>query len=228
MIYLTSCYGTSANPGPARAAEFRECLRRNLACSHIAKAVVLADKSPNWVDPDPRVRVIAMAAPPQYNDLVSVANLDHKGEVCIIANPDLYFDETLGLLDGINWDNLLICLSHTESNGKAPFWNHPHPETFGEAKYHWPNNSQGAWMFKAPLPDFRPPWRMSMDFPMGVPGCDNRIAYEAGMSKIRTRNPWPEVRAWHMHTPGAGGRARGVETLKGASDVPPCRLSEIA
>ena len=130
-----------------------------------------------------------------YRQLFNYANANQivPGGVVIVANADISFDETVALLEECVDENTLACISRTERNGMPPFWDVTHPEEFGNPKKHWPDNSQDAWAFRAPIRDFRCDWAM------GVLGCDNRLATEAKAAGMRLINPFPAVKAWHVH-----------------------------
>jgi hypothetical protein len=75
----------------------------------------------------------------------------------------------------------LLCVSRWDihSDGTASLFEH------GE--------SQDAWIFDAPIRQF------PCDFPLGVPGCDNRLAWEAAAAGLTLHNPARSLRAYHLH-----------------------------
>ena len=133
--------------------------------------------------------------PPGYGYSKTTAGWMNVAErdLVIVANADIVFDETVALLEECVDADTLACISRTERNGMPPFWDVTHPENFGNPKKHWPDNSQDAWAFRAPIRDF------SCDWAMGVLGCDNRLATEAKAAGMRLVNPFPAVKAWHVH-----------------------------
>jgi hypothetical protein len=56
--------------------------------------------------------------------------------------------------------------------------------------------SQDAWIFDTPLCDF------PCNFYFGVPGCDNRLAWEASRAGLTLINPSRSIRAYHLHLTG--------------------------
>jgi hypothetical protein len=150
----------------------------------------------------------------QFADYLIFANA-RPGRVFIVANSDIYFDETLTRLNCIDLTDALVCLSRTEMNKKAPCWNFSH---YGDPHYHGPNNSQDAWIFRAPLKSF------TCDWTMGVPGCDNKLAYEAAAAGLRLVNPWPEIRAWHNHASRVRRMQPGAALPGPYRDVAPGKL----
>ncbi|MBN9120700.1 MAG: hypothetical protein J0I06_16385, partial [Planctomycetes bacterium] len=59
------------------------------------------------------------------------------------------------------------------------------------------DNSQDAWLFRGRV---RPVY--ACDFPLGIYGCDNRIAWELRHADYWVINPCYDVRAWHLHASG--------------------------
>ncbi len=217
MNLLTGCY---RDPDPAREAELEVCREANAANPLLRRVILFVEKAG---PPKPARRGAQVFLPhgrrETFADLIDYANRYLAGQVVILANADIAFDDTLALLNGVrDWTDLLICLSRTESNGMPPCWDFDH---YGESGYHWAANSQDAWIFKAPIRPF------SCNWPMGVLGCDNRLAHEAAAAGLRLVNPFPEIRAWHHHRSRV--RRRPQSALPGPyRDVPPERLLEVA
>ena len=82
------------------------------------------------------------------------ANRKLAGHCVIAANADIFFDDSLALLEGCDLRGKLLCLSRwdVQADGSASFFEHP--------------ASQDAWIFRAPVRGF------PCDFPLGVPGCE--------------------------------------------------------
>ena len=55
------------------------------------------------------------------------------------------------------------------------------------------SSSQDASIFQPPLPEFPCDWHL------GLPGCDNRLAYEAKQAGLVLENPARSLRALHLH-----------------------------
>lgn len=177
---LTSHY---SDAHPARQQEILTTLEQNLANPHIGK-VHLFDET-NTVGSDARIQRVGPAenAPRvTYRDFFNYANTYLRNEIVIIANTDIFFDDSLATLVEYDLKDRLLCLSRwDEQPGEAPvFFDHP--------------DSQDAWIFRSPIREFE------CDWPLGVPACDNRLAYEAARVGIRLANPSLSIRARHIHT----------------------------
>jgi hypothetical protein len=221
VILLLGLY----DPGPRRRAEMEECLSANLANPHISevRAWVEDENLAAW-PARPKMTVYHARRRLMFVDYFTHANT-HPGKTFIVANSDISFDETLSLLDRIDWTDTLVCLSRTEPNGMPPFWDVENLKHYGDPAFHWPDNSQDAWIFRAPIRPMNAPWNVGGEWCLGVPGCDNRIAQIAYAAGIRIVNPFPEVRALHHH---AMRRAHASKSLAGLyRDVPPCRIADL-
>jgi hypothetical protein len=74
-----------------------------------------------------------------YRDLFLHANRHLCGQSVVIANADMFFDETLRRLEEYDLSGKLLCLSRwdVQKDGTTCFFEHP--------------CSQDAWIFRAPI-----------------------------------------------------------------------------
>jgi hypothetical protein len=175
-----------------RMAEFSECVRRNALNPHIdqltvflegdltvekatAKVPALANAKVALVEHGPRVT---------FDFLFDHANRELSENAVVLANTDISFDESLGLLIDHPLDGQMLCLSRWDEGAD------------GSARLFDQANSQDAWVFEPPLP------RITAPFGLGLPGCDNRVAYEAERAGLSLSNPSRTVRALHLHLSG--------------------------
>ena len=189
MFLLTGFY---LDPDPARRREILACLSRNAVNDAIEEVHVLVQPP---VDPSdlvaslapgirPKLRVVQYLRRPTFESLFSYANTQPVAGPFIIANADIYFDASLRRLQHLDLSGRLLCLSRwdVQADGTARFFEHP--------------ASQDAWIFQSPIRAFR------CDFPLGVPACDNRLAWEAEHAGLLVSNPSRSVRANHLHLSG--------------------------
>jgi hypothetical protein len=189
MILLIGLYlDADAN----RFQEFMECVRRNAAnpsidsiciffetpgdCNHLLSTYPPLNSQ--------KVNLILLERRVTYKDLFSYANRQLAGQRIIIANADIFFDESLLRLDGYDVTQSLLCLSRwdVQPDGERRFFDYP--------------LSQDAWIFDTPVREF------PCAFHLGVPGCDNRLAWEAQKAGLAVRNPSRSIRACHLHLSG--------------------------
>ena len=123
-----------------------------------------------------------------YNQLFQ-ATYDYPHDINIIANLDIFFDDTLKDANKIG-DKMCFALSRWEYNG-------------GALKLHGGGNplrlawSQDVWIFRGQAPmvgRYR-----NYEFGMGVPGCDNVLAYQLKENGYQLRNPCYSIKAIHVH-----------------------------
>ncbi len=170
---FTSLYETD---NPIRQAEFNKVLEANLAHPEITKIINLGTRK---VD-HPKVINIEYTRP-TYQDFLKEARI--KGfDYTIIANSDIYFDETLNWIKQLDLTNTMLALSRydVDNNGFKKLFN-----------YEW---SQDTWIFKD-LPTSEEIGR----YWLGLPGCDNKFAYDVNVCGFRVLNPAKDIRTLHLH-----------------------------
>ena len=180
--------GLYLDPNPARTEEFFECLRRNAANpgldgitvfleDPIAPALLL-QRHPELASP--RIRFVAHGRRLTFAQLFAYANAHFPDAGVIVANADIFFDESLTALEDETLAGKMLCLSR---------WD----ETDGAPRHFDRPDSQDAWIFEPPLP------AIACDFPLGMPGCDNRLAFEAERAGLAVSNPSRSLQARHLH-----------------------------
>ncbi len=177
---------------PARTEEFIECLRRNAANTHIDQITVFIEDRTSAAEVEtrypalkqPKMHLIPTGRRLTFKELFEYANRHLTSACVVVANADIYFDETLSLLEEESLSGRMFCLSRWEEapDGRLRHFDAPY--------------SQDAWIFEPPLPQFR------SDFFLGTPGCENRLAYEAERGGLIVSNPSRSVRARHLHNSG--------------------------
>jgi hypothetical protein len=178
VILLTGLYH---DPEAGRRAEFIECLSRNASNPHIEEIHAFVEDGSHPRLDSPKIKIVPHGRRLTYQDLFAYANRCFVGRSVIIANADIFFDGSLARLTGYELAGRLLCLSRWDvaQDGGARFFDHA--------------MSQDAWIFQAPIRDLR------CAFPLGVPGCDNRLAWEAARTGLALSNPSRSIRALHLH-----------------------------
>lgn len=124
-------------------------------------------------------KVVELTGRPTYQDYF---NLFEEDKVNVIVNSDIFFDETAQLLKGIkSYQCYALTRYDWNGNGHATFMNR--------------SDSQDAWVFRGKVKKIQ-----YADFPLGVPGCDNRIAHEIKKAGYQLTNPSKSIHALHYHT----------------------------
>jgi hypothetical protein len=159
--------------------EIALCLNKNIANPLISEVVVLDEGFPK---PElleaPDVSVIRIDRRPDFADYCTHLSPDGFN---LLSNNDIWFDDSLGK---INWLGIgpydLLCLTRREADGSL----------YRAGK----GVTQDAWIFRGraePLKD--------CTFPMGIPGCENRLAFLFFCKQYRVLNPARVIAARHEH-----------------------------
>lgn len=161
----------------------RHCLERNIACRALDSVCVLAEPSAVELPSSPKLIRRSIATRPQYDSFFRwIADSAAPDDVSIIANPDIYFDESIGVLH--------MCPPPAGTVYALSRWD---ITAEGEAVLYDHNDSQDVWVVRGRAD------RVTADFPMGVPRCDNRIAMEFELAGYRVLNPSFSIRSFHLH-----------------------------
>ena len=184
--------GFYEDPDPVRCDELLECVRRNVGNEEIDEIHLLVEDE---LDPpelaaahpalaDEKVRLVPHGRRCTYEDLFGYADEHFSGRTVVVANADIYFDHTLGRLRDYDLGGRLLCLSRWNVEEDGSTWCFEFPA------------SQDAWIFEAPLP------RFLCAFNLGLPGCENRLAWEASQAGLEITNPARSIHALHLHLSG--------------------------
>ncbi len=173
MVNLFTSYYLDKNP--KRQAEIDHCLIENLMNPKIDRVYILTSEKLQIKD-SLKAQVVVINKRETFNDYFEVINIYTKPEdINIIANSDIYFNNTIELSITLK-SNQCFALSRWE---ETKHYNHP--------------DSQDAWIFKGKIKG------IYGDFCLGIPGCDNRIAYEIKNAGYDLSNPSLSIQAFHHH-----------------------------
>src|SRR5947207_1747712 len=185
MILLTGYYH---DPDAQRRGELIECVKRNAENDWIDEVRIFVEDNTapeglglNHFTSTGKLRVIPAGERMTFRSLFDYANQNLQNQEVIVANADIFFDESLARLEGYDLTGKLLCVSRWDVQ----------PD--GSVKFFAQSDSQDAWIFRTPIPEF------PSDFQLGVPACDNRLAWEAERAGLKVINPAPSIRAGHLH-----------------------------
>jgi hypothetical protein len=128
-----------------------------------------------------KITIIPVTKRQTYLDFTKYINLNLRHEINIIANTDIWFDDSINNLKYINFNNTMVCLTRYDSCKNYAF----HTET---------GVSHDAWIFNAPIKE------AYYEIVMGVLGCDsyfNQICKEIG---YRILCPSYDIKCYHEHS----------------------------
>lgn len=159
-----------------RAKEYDTCIKGILK-TNIDKLVVLAECEFNYKDS--RIEVISVSNRQTFADIIAVAN-NYAG-VVVFGNTDIY--PTQKAID--------YCRNISDEVWALSRWDLKNYglELFDRA------DSQDTWVFKTPIK----PIDCNFYFGGGMPGCDNRFAYEIS-KHYQVINPSKTVQFVHVHS----------------------------
>lgn len=186
-------YFTSSNIN--RDSEYKTCISENIKNPLIEKIYIfISDDSKLDIQSD-KIEIVKLDKRPTFKFLFEFCNTNLSNQICIIANTDIFFDETLSKLKESNLEMTFLALTRwdlvfNENKWFVQFYNHPFrggPATTGML-------SQDSWIFKSPITvDGR------SDFMMGKPGCDNRIVQVLHELGYNVKNPSMQIITKHLH-----------------------------
>ena len=175
-------------PDPKRGDELLYCLDRNLEAGVFARITLLIDDETPPPRVDSRLNIIRLDHRPTYLDWIRASNHVCPGHISVFSNSDIYFDDTVALFFEIfSADpHAVIALSRFDKSDGSTI---PHPN---------PHFSQDTWAFIPTANDDRF-LKANFDVPVGVPRCDNKIAYLFSVHGCCVYNPFPFVKSVHVH-----------------------------
>ncbi len=178
MISLYTSYYKDKND--IRQAELDHCLKKNIENPLINRIMLFAESA---VPFESDKIVIISDKRPTYQDKFNAINTYCQShlEISIIANTDIYFDDLSELHTHLNGTK---CIALSRWDIKPPL----------PAKLHNERFSQDAWIFQGKVKPIK-----YASFHLGVPGCDNRIAWELHRAGYILKNPASKIKCYHYH-----------------------------
>lgn len=169
-----------------RNGEYLYCLHQNLANEYIENVYLFMEDDAELNFESPKIKRVTLDKRPTYKDLFEYCNENMNGEICIVSNADIIFDETIRYFKSLRMENQFYALSRWEiSTNDGKSWE---IEPYDNAA------SQDCWIFRTPVLTSD-----NMDYTMGKPGCDNRITYDMRELGYTCRNPGKKVVTVHFH-----------------------------
>ncbi|GAC13365.1 exostosin domain-containing protein [Aliiglaciecola lipolytica] len=171
----------------ARQAEIELCLAENIKNSSINRLFVLIDDESTINVENDKVTALYLDKRPTYRKWIELTRELNLDGVSVLCNSDIYFDQTINIFKQLLIkDKRFVALSRWEVKGNNVEL-HPNP--------HW---SQDVWAMSCDS-DLSPDFMRLLDFPMGVPRCDNKITYLFGILGWDVFNPCKQVKSYHVH-----------------------------
>lgn len=178
MVLVTSYYRTV---NQKRNDEIDLVLEKNIANQFFERIILFCEKNifPPFINP--KIEIIESERP-TYFDFFKIGN-KFKGSIIVTTNSDIFFDSTIQLAGDFIGEGRVLALTRYEFTGS---------ESGSIMKMGC--DSQDTWIYKSPI-DLR---CIKSRFHLGIPGCDNRIAYELSR-KYDVINPSLSIKTYHIH-----------------------------
>lgn len=183
-VVLVVPYFTSSSD--KRQAELEYCLGVNLSSQLFSRIFLLIDddtKPPIGENID----VVRLQQRPTYAGWIEISRSFPNDTISILANSDIVFDTSVRFIQKcLEDEKSFVALSRHESiNGELQ----PHPNP------HW---SQDCWAVRSPelVTDTL---LHALHIPLGVPRCDNKVAYLFKVHGWTVTNPVGRVVTRHIH-----------------------------
>jgi glycosyltransferase involved in cell wall biosynthesis len=146
-----------------------------------------------------KIKIVSTKDVPTFNDILKKSNSVNPDGVNIIINSDIYIDEdNVQLIRNQIIDRMVFALSRYDFN--------PESKKFELRNLPY---SQDSWVYKGRVFPF------DEDIPFGIPGCDNRIAYEFREQGYIVSNPSKTIETYHYHISGVRKYNKNTDLLEG-------------
>lgn len=171
---FTTYYKTKTE---SRQRELLTCLQNNLNNPYIDKVTVISECD---IDIYHEKLTVIKSIRPTFRQVIDIAN-QAAGEINILTNTDIFCDETIVQVSGLNLTGKVLCLCRHDVLGGGK-------TRLIEAEY-----SQDTWIWENKL-EFQ-----GGNYFFGILGCDNVFAYEVNKSGHSVHNPSRHIKTLHLH-----------------------------
>jgi hypothetical protein len=184
---ITSYYHSPSNE---RQQELNQCLIYNSKNQYIKSIYLLNSQiyDLDFIDAEHRSKIVQFTVNDDnkdrlyYDCAIKFTNDYLFGQKCIVSNSDIYFDETLSILENFDFSNNIAFALSKYENGIL----------------HERSDSQDSWFFSSPLNV-----ELSLiHFKFGFPGCDNIFLGLMMKSGYGLLNPSKTIKTHHLHDSG--------------------------
>lgn len=163
--------------------EYLYVLNKNIENEYITDIYIfIEDKSITLDIKSTKIHLIYINSRFTFYDFFIYSKDNFLSEQIILANSDIFFDETLDYVKKFDLDGKLVTLTRYEYSSITK-----------ESHYLDSDCSQDVWIFNGGMVV------EDSNFLLGTLGCDNRIAFLANKQEILIRNPSLKVKSYHVH-----------------------------
>lgn len=136
-----------------------------------------------------------------FKSMFTYANKHYPDSIVVIANNDIYFDDSLSLLDDYNMTKKCFSLLRYDvlpnKKDSKIFEYYDHELARGYGSKGPRADAQDSWIFKTPISV-----PIQSNFYFGILGCDNHITYLLYKEGYKVINPALDIKSHHLHLTG--------------------------
>jgi hypothetical protein len=177
-----------------RKKEIITCLENNINNKYIKKIILFVEKDYDELKKynDPKITLVKTSDRLSFKMAFEYANTHisiNKDIIYVLANSDIYYDDTLIKLYEYNFDKNVLALTRIEEiKNNKPIY------------FHQPTYSQDTWIWKNKIiiKDIYDDYNKD-GILMGIRSCDNRIAYIIHNSGYDIKNKYKLINTFHLH-----------------------------
>ncbi len=174
-----------------RAEEIKACAGENLKNDTIDKIYLFNESEESFHNNN--VTDIKIASRPLFKDVFEKVSLYSKdNDINVIINSDCFLDTDDTLKLNQIGQNEAWCILRTEIKSINPFKLNKKLNKRNLRKHS--GDMQDGWVFVG-----KPKQGMWLNFHLGTPGCDNRLAYEFQNVGYSIKNPGIKLKLYHFH-----------------------------
>jgi len=171
---------------PLRKQDIDTCLQNNLNNPLITRVHLLTEEVLNFdcFDNSEKITQKCIGKWLTHQEALRYANTLEDNTLCLLANVDIYYDDSLALVHTMNMKGKMFALlrwEHLPDGTKKIL----HPKRF---------DMQDTWIFETPVP------HLTGDTKLGVQGGENRFAHDCVSAGLLLYNPCFEIKCYHLHT----------------------------
>ena len=189
--YFTSWYN---EPNDARRAELITCIQKCCDSQDIDFVYLLCE-APAPIMHE-KLKEIPVSTRVTYDDFILLANaMSEAGDVVLINNIDIFpAPKTRTQLERIQ-PNQAWALSRWDVQAD------------GSLVHFCRKDTADTWCFRAPIK------KVSSNFYLAIPGCDNAFAYRLQQAGYEVSNPSKDVKFCHLHLTGVRNYVSGRDSI---------------
>ncbi len=177
--------------------EIKESFANNYKCNNIDKIVLINEKdySDEWsniiTDHNRVLQIVTGKRLTYYDFFKTVCDIAPDNCIVILANADIYFDNTLNDINKLNMSDKMMALLRWD----VQQYRDDPPKLFGPRP-----DSQDSWIFLSDSIKSRTWDPSNFNYQLGMPGCDNRLLADIIRMKFLIANPALTIKSYHIHT----------------------------